>query len=204
MRLTGAFLSTTISDALVALAERVTPSVVQLVSAQRGAGTGIIWGAEGLVLTNYHVIAHAPPPVGVLLEDDRLWEANVVAQEPSLDLALLQLPRRAVDARLAVAPIGDSAALRVGELVVAVGHPWGQRNVVTAGIISALGTLQLRGSEQRSPFLRSNVALAPGNSGGPLLNSHGEVIGINSMIFGGDLAVSIPSNVAQEWIVGLR
>jgi serine protease Do len=87
----------------------------------------------------------------------------------------------------------------VGDLVFAVGNPWGQRGVVTAGIVSGLGELERQRGEERASYIRSDVRLAPGNSGGPLLSAHGEVIGINAMIFGGDLSVAIPSHVALAW-----
>ncbi|MGH2544451.1 MAG: S1C family serine protease [Ardenticatenaceae bacterium] len=175
------------------------PSVVQVAGGGRGAGAGIVW-REDSILTNYHVVAHTGGKVEVLLEDDRLLDARVVAHEPPLDLALLEVEARG----LTPAVIGDSGNLRVGDLVFAVGHPWGQRSVVTAGIISGLGTLRVRGGEGTSPYIRSNVRMAPGNSGGPLLDAQGAVVGINSMIFGGDLAISIPSSVAAGWVEGLR
>ena len=95
--------------------------------------------------------------------------------------------------------------MRVGEWVFAVGNPWGQRGVVTAGIISGVSTPKANQSEDEFPvrYIKSDVILAPGNSGGPLLNADGMVVGVNAMVFGGDLAVSIPSNVVSSWIAGL-
>ncbi len=131
------------------------------------------------------------------MRDRRLFDATVVAEEPALDLALLDVGAP----RLPAIAVGDSLRLRVGELVLAIGHPWGQPGVVTAGIISGLGEMRVRGSDRTSPYIRSNVMLAPGNSGGPLLSARGKVVGINSMIFGGDLAISIPSQVVDEWVL---
>jgi serine protease Do len=109
---------------------------------------------------------------------------------------------------LPAANVGDSAGLRVGELVFAIGHPWGQPWVVTGGIISGLGEAQVQaesgtpqGGARTAAYIRSDVRLRPGNSGGPLVNARGEVIGINAMVFGGDLAVAIPSHVASAWTV---
>ncbi|MEN9933900.1 MAG: hypothetical protein RLZZ387_479 [Chloroflexota bacterium] len=191
---TAPALSAAVSPAATELVERARPSVVQVRSGGRGNGTGVIWGADGAIITNDHVVAHAGGAIQVALTDGRTFDAKVVARAPELDLALL-----AVDASdLPAAEGGDSRALRVGELVFAVGHPWGQPWVVTAGIVSAVGQVPVGGGT--APYIRSDVRLAPGNSGGPLLNARGQVVGINAMIFGGDLAVAIPSHVAAEWL----
>ena len=195
----------TVSPAIADLIDHVRPSVVQVRSGGRGNGTGVIWRASGAILTNDHVVAHANGRIEVLFSDGRALAATVGARNADLDLALLEVPA----GDLPAAAVGDSAQLRVGELVFAVGHPWGQPWVVTAGIVSGLGEVPVRGSsgpgaaggERMAQYVRSDVRLAPGNSGGPLLNARGEVIGINAMIFGGDLAVAIPSHVASEWTV---
>ncbi len=174
-------------------------SVVQVRSGSRGAGAGVIWDAGGLVLTNDHVVrtGHRSRNVRVVLRDGRSFAADVVKHSRSLDLGLLRL--RDVSDDLPTIPVGDSDALRVGELVYAVGHPWGRLGAVTAGIVSGLGAARGGGSGTR--YVQSDVALAPGNSGGPLLNARGEVVGINAMVFG-RLALSIPSNAASAWVAG--
>src|SRR3954468_17778901 len=192
----------TVSPAIADLIDHVRPSVVQVRSGGRGNGTGVIWRANGAILTNDHVVAHANRRIEVLLTDGRTLPATIGARNADLDLALLEVSAEDLPA----AAVGDSAQLRVGELVFAVGHPWGQPWVVTAGIVSGLGEVPVRGAadagnEHMAQYIRSDVRLAPGNSGGPLLNARGEVVGINAMIFGGDLAVSIPSHVASEWTV---
>lgn len=98
-----------------------------------------------------------------------------------------------------MALVSDSRNLRIGQLVFAVGHPWGQINYVTSGILSAIGTFETR-DRRTLPYLRGDAPLAPGNSGGPLINAAGGVIGINAMIIGGDQGVAIPSQVAREFI----
>ncbi len=177
---------------------RVQRGVVQVRQGDRGAGAGVIWNEEGIVLTNHHVVARGRRggKVRVILQDGRTFDAEVVRRDRGLDLALLRIPG---PQGLEVPPVGDSDALRVGELVFAIGHPWGRLGAVTAGIVSGLGTTRGPGRETR--YIRSDVSLAPGNSGGPLLNARGEIIGINAMIYGG-LALSIPSNAASAWAAG--
>jgi len=189
------------SEAMIELVERVKPSVVQVRSKGRGGGAGVIWRTDdGAVVTNHHVVGNNRSGLEVVLPDGRTFEAEVTQSNATLDLALLKI--KADD--LPAAPVADSTHLRVGELVFAVGHPWGMRGVVTSGIVSALGNVTIPGSNGReAQYIRSDVVLAPGNSGGPLLNAAGEVVGINAMIFGGDLAVAIPSHVATTWVAGV-
>jgi serine protease Do len=150
-------------------------------------------------MTNFHVVAGLGDALEVLSLDDRSRPARLIAGNPRLDLALLDVE----GGDLSPAPLGDSARLRVGDLVFAVGNPWGQRGVVTAGIVSGLGELERQRGEDPAAYIRSDVRLAPGNSGGPLVSAQGEVIGINAMIFGGDLSVAIPSHVALDWAARL-
>jgi serine protease Do len=184
--------------------EEAQKSVVQVRSGGRGIGAGVIWPGDGLILTNHHVVAgrrRRRDKVRLSLRDGRMLDARVVKNDRSLDLALLRLEGKFED--LPVAPVGDSDALRVGELVYAIGHPWGSVGAVSAGIVGGMGELRgpRRGSSAR--YVRSDVALAPGNSGGPLLNARGEVVAINAMIFG-QMALSIPSNAADAWVAGER
>jgi serine protease Do len=132
----------------------------------------------------------------VVSADGRARPARVLAASRRLDLALREVP----GTDLVPAPLGRSARLRIGELVFAVGHPWGQPWVVTAGVVSGLGAWSLPGHGRSEPYIRSDVRLAPGNSGGPLLDARGEVVGLNAMVVGGDLAVAIPSDVVRRWL----
>ena len=136
-----------VSPLISALVDRVRPSVVQIQSGGRGNGTGVIWRADGAILTNDHVVAHAGGRISVGLTDGRSMEAALVARNPELDLALLSVPAEGLPA----ASAADSRELRVGELVFAVGHPWGQPWVVTAGIVSAVGEVPVRGGERTAP-----------------------------------------------------
>jgi serine protease Do len=178
-------------------------SVVHVRSSGRGIGAGVIWPGDGLVLTNHHVISgrRRRGNIGVGLHDGRTLDARVVKSDRSLDLAVLRLEGDHGD--LPAAPVGDSDALRVGELVFAIGHPWGSVGAVSAGVVGGVGELRGPGRGSSARYVRSDVALAPGNSGGPLLNARGEVVAINAMIFG-LMALSIPSNAAQNWVAGGR
>ncbi len=192
-------LNNAFSSGLGEMIEQAQASVVQVRRGDRGAGTGVIWQANGGIITNHHVIAHTGSKTLVELRDGQVFEAHIVDSDPTLDLALLKVPAN----QLAAIPVADSTRLRVGELVFAIGHPWGQRGVVTAGIVSALSKVQIRNSNRQLDYIKSDVRLAPGNSGGPLLNAQGEVIGINAMIMGGDLSVAIPSATVSNWIAQL-
>ena len=186
------------SAELTMLFTTVQPSVVQVHTEGRGAGTGIIWNADGHIITNNHVVAKDNARVQVFLADGRTLDARVLHRNPRLDLALL----KATGENLKPLRAGDSSKLRVGEWVFAVGHPWGQRWVVTAGIVSGQRTAKIADGVT-TQYIQSDVLLAPGNSGGPLLDTDGNVVGINAMIFGGDLSVAIPSNVVTNWLASL-
>jgi serine protease Do len=185
----------------VRMIEDAQGSVVQVRSSGRGIGAGVIWPGDGLVLTNHHVVSgrRRRRNVRVALHDGRTLDADVLKSDRSLDLALLGLRGDLGD--LPAAAVGDSDVLRVGQLVYAIGHPWGSVGAVSAGIVGGVG--ELRGRDSSARYVRSDVALAPGNSGGPLLNARGEVVAINAMIFG-LMALSIPSNAAKTWVAGER
>lgn len=183
-----------LAEAMAEVAERLRRGVV-VVRGRAGGGSGTIWSADGLIVTNQHVVP--ADQAEVVTWDGRVMAARVTAREPERDLALLRVD----DAGLPVLPIGDSDAIRPGQLVLAAGNPWGQRGAVTAGIIFSTGGTT---DEQRHPLreaIHADVRLAPGNSGGPLADAEGRVIGINSMISGG-LAVAVPANTAARLVAG--
>lgn len=182
------------------LAAGVRASLVMVQGRRMGAGAGVMWRGDGLVLTNDHVLSARRAEARVTLADDRQFRARVLGRDPEVDLALLQIEAAE---EFPAARIGDSAALRVGELVFAMGHPWGERNSVTAGIVSHHTTARTNGARQVFPIIRTDARLAPGNSGGPLVNARGEVVGLNAMILGGDQGIAIPSAVAAEFVAGL-
>ncbi len=187
-------LSERLTQALADVVQRIQRSLVLVSDGRRGSGAGVIWRREGYILTNNHVVARGQ--VWVKLPHGPEVTAQLIARAPEMDLALLKVATH----DLTPAPIADSRNLRVGQIVLALGHPWGQPGVVTAGILSGLGSAVTRGRHGTVPILRSDVPLAPGNSGGPLVNITGGVIGINTMIIGGDLSVAIPSHIAEQFV----
>lgn len=184
-----------LADSFAQLLERVYPGLVIVQDGRRGAGAGILWDRSGLVVTNNHVVGRSRQLM-VQLADGSSRSARLLARQPEADLALLQLD----PGEYQPAWIGDSQSLRIGQLVLAVGHPWGQPGYVTLGIVSALGQAVGRDGRPTVPIIRSDAALAPGNSGGPLVDATGAVVGINTMIVGGDQGVAIPSHVATDFV----
>ncbi len=163
---------------------------------RRGTGSGFIVSADGLILTNHHVVDGADE-ITVRLTDNREFKGKVLGSDAKTDIAVVKI--EATD--LPVLKMGDSDALKVGEWVAAIGSPFGLSNTVTAGIVSAKS--RKLPSDQYVPFIQTDVAVNPGNSGGPLFNMKGEVVGINSQIFstsGGFMGLSfaIPSNIAMQ------
>lgn len=182
----------TLAAAFNRIAEQLRRSTVQVRGRHGpGGGSGVIWQPDGIIVTNAHV-ARGPEAV-VTLADGRSFDVPVTARDDRRDLAALKMEA----AGLPAAPIGDSGALRVGELVLAVGNPLGLAGAVTAGVVHATGS-DGDGPRQRE-WVRADVRLAPGNSGGPLADAQGRVIGINSMIAGG-LALAVPSNAVQNFL----
>lgn len=182
----------TFTQAISDLVEQVMPSLVIVRGHRHGAGAGIVWDANGLILTNSHVVGHHAPVVVLQNEDE--YESRLIARDPDVDLALLSIEATGL---MPLKPV--VAPPRVGEMVFALGHPWGQRNTVTRGIVSALVHAHNRRGDSL-PIVRSDASLAPGNSGGPLVNVKGEVVGINAMIVGGDQSVSIAASVAVDFV----
>ena len=182
----------TFTQVISDLVQQVMPSLVIVRGHRFGAGAGIIWDANGLILTNNHVVGRRTPIV--ILQDDHEHESRLIARDPDVDLALLS-----IDATNLTPLKPASVPPRVGEMVFAFGHPWGQRNTVTRGIVSALVHAHNRRGD-KLPVIRSDTPLAPGNSGGPLVNAKGEVVGINAMIVGGDQSVSIAASVANDFV----
>ena len=172
------------------IAEQLRRLTVLIQAGGRGTGSGIIWSSDGLVVTNSHVIRGSPATVQ--LWDGREFQAAVRSRDPRGDLAQLHIDAK----NLPSASAGDSSQLRPGELAIAVGNPLGFVGALATGVIHAVGPIPRLGPQF---WVQSDVRLAPGNSGGPLANAEGRVVGINTMV-AGRLALAIPSNAVRDFL----
>jgi len=203
------------SNVIVEAVEKVGPSVVRIdttkrvinplgglfgrgpsIQQQQGQGSGFITRSDGVILTNAHVVEGASD-VSVTLPDGRSFSGKVLGTDPLTDVGVVKV----VASKLPVAPLGDSSRVRPGEWAIAIGNPLGLDNTVTAGIISAIERTNAVGEGQRVPYIQTDAAVNPGNSGGPLINDRGQVIGINTAIRqapGAGLSFAIPIDVARQ------
>jgi serine protease Do len=162
--------------------------------ASGGQGAGIGWSPDGTSVTNAHVAV--AESANITLSDGRSTLARVVARDPRRDLAVLRIDARSLGGHpLRAAAIGDPAALRPGEMVLALGHPLGVEHALSMGVVHAAP------DARRSPYIVADIRLAPGNSGGPLADAAGRVVGVNAMIVGG-LGVAISVDVVREMLAG--
>ena len=202
-------------NVIVSAVDRVGPAVVRIdtikrisnpvgnlfggapsIQQQQGQGSGFITRSDGLIFTNAHVVEGADQ-VSVTLPDGRRYNGKVLGGDPLTDVAVVKV----VADKLPVAPLGNSNDLKPGEWAIAIGNPLGLNNTVTAGIISAVDRTNALGSGQRVPYIQTDAAVNPGNSGGPLINASGQVIGINTAIRkapGAGLSFAIPINLAKR------
>jgi S1-C subfamily serine protease len=195
------------SRAVITVAEAVGPAVVSISTGTRsedeepetgGAGSGVIIAPDGYVLTNDHVV-HGSKQLSVSLTNGTTLSAAIVGMDPATDLAVIRID----STNLPFATLGDSASLRVGQLVIAIGNPFGFQSTVSTGVVSALGRA-LRSREGRliENIVQHTAPLNPGNSGGPLVDSRGRIVGLNTAIIMGaqGIGFSIPSDTAK-WVV---
>jgi serine protease Do len=173
---------------------KLTVGVLGQADLRAGEGAGIIWHPDGLVVTNAHCIRRRQ--VGIRTESGELLDAQVVAHERELDLALLEV--RGLGGR---SPnLADVESLRAGEVLIAYGHPLGVRGALALGVLHAI----VRDAQSAAPrWICADIRLAPGNSGGPLVDAAGRLVGINTMIVGG-LGLAIPTSVVERFVARVR
>ncbi len=181
-----------LNDEMAHLVEKVGQSLVE-VKDGRGGAAGTIWHSQGLIVTNAHIVSHKHPKV--ILSDGRTYDAKVLAYDSDKDLAALSIEAEG----LPTIALGDSRDLSAGQFVFALGHPWGVNRVATAGILMGGGAEHLRISYGQN-LLSVNLPLRPGNSGGPLVDVEGRLVGINTMMTGPDSGLAIAVNAAKAFL----
>lgn len=197
------------SDDMAAVSSSVLQSLVQVRNGSCGAGAGIIWASDGLILTNQHVVESSRSgraTLSVVLMDGRTLPARLIASAPEHDLAVLRIDVHG----LTPVALGDSQQLQAGELVLALGFPWGVIGGATVGSVIGTGAqlqeIRTREAARQGPnhdareWLAASLHLRPGHSGGPMVDVQGRLVGINTLMNGPDVGVAIPVHVAKAFL----
>ena len=167
----------------------VRPSLIRVRTGERGEGAGTVWHPEGLILTNAHVVGRHP--IWVTLWDGTELDARFLARDDGLDVAASGLPAIA---------LGESRSLKAGELVLALGHPWGVRGAGTVGVVIGVGSDLLELPRSGREWIAVRLHLRSGYSGGPLIDAQGKLAGMNTMMNGPDAGMAVPVHVAKPFL----
>ena len=182
------------NDELADVLAETRLSLVQVRNGREGYGAGTVWHSDGLILTNAHVVRNDRPKV--VLPDGRVFPSRVLAYNRNLDLAALSIEAHGLKS----IPLGASRTLRPGEWVTALGHPWGVEGASTAGVVIGVGSWWPEMPRSGQDWLVVSLHLRPGHSGGPLVDSHGRLTGINTMMTGPDVGVAVPVHIAKTFL----
>ena len=184
-----------LNQEMSALVERVRRSVVQISADRGGVGSGTIWRADGMIVTNAHVVRGRGQRLQVTLADGRTFSARLLAQDKTYDLALLSIPATGLPA----VAVDDRQTLAPGEWIMGIGHPWGVAGAVTAGAVIDLGRPMERAGSP-GQLLQVGLHLRPGHSGGPLVDAQGRLVGLSAMINGPDVGLGIPLHTISQFV----
>jgi len=189
-----------INDDAAIVSDRVLNSLVQINNGHRGVGAGAIWRRDGLILTNAHVIlgrsGQVSSNISVTLRNGHDHPARLIAYDLQRDLAALKIDAQ----ELSPIEIGDSHNLKTGDLVLALGFPWGIKGGATSGVVIGSGDQLPELGDNKQEWIAASLHLRPGHSGGPMIDSLGRVIGINTLMNGPEVGVAIPVHVAEEFL----
>ena len=181
---------------------KVGRSLVQISSGRRGSGAGTVWHPDGLIVTNAHVVGRGSrrtgttSPLRVTLPDGSVHSARLLARDSELDVAALMVETQGLTA----IELGESTSLQPGQWVIAMGHPWGVTGVATAGVIIGSGSDLPEAPGKGREWIAVGLPLRPGYSGGPLVDSQGRLVGINTMIAGPEVGMAVPVHVVKRFL----
>ncbi len=183
-----------LNDEQATVVERVQNSLVQVSNGREGFGAGVIWKPDGIIVTNAHVIHRQSLRIG--FRDGREFDARLLAYDQANDIAALATDAANLDA----IELGDSQLLQPGQLVLALGHPWGVPRAVTAGVVIGAGARLPESPRANREWVAVSLRLRPGNSGGPLVDARGRLLGINTMMTGPDFGMAVPTHVVKRFM----
>ena len=202
MALAMSTLLQTLDTEMADVVDKVRRSLVQVSAGERGVGAGTIWHSQGLIVTNAHVVGHrsrrhaSTQSLRVTLPDGSVRPARLLARDTDLDVAALMVEADGLNP----IELGDSASLRPGEWVVALGHPWGVAGSATGGVVIGSGSDLPEMSPTGSEWIAVGLPLRPGYSGGPLVDALGRLVGLNTMVVGPQVGMAVPVHLVKQFL----